>query len=99
MQPDPIYDLVLIERLLKRNVADRIGNLKNGYLDIWNHRFFKEAGVDVKQILKKTAVPPWIPNVTDPLDSQNFDDSSKFEDEIEFHIPLTAEQQAAFAGF
>ena len=55
-----------------RNVVDRIGNLKNGYLDIRNHPFFKEAGVDVKKLSRKETVPPLIPNVIDPLDSQNF---------------------------
>jgi serine/threonine protein kinase len=87
----------LVKRLLVRRAADRIGNLKNGYLDIRNHSFL--MGVDTKKLLKKEITPPWIPNVTDKFDSQNFDDSSKFENGNISDTPLTIAQQAAFASF
>eukprot|EP00536_Pseudo-nitzschia_multiseries_P000095 jgi/Psemu1/249193/estExt_Genewise1Plus.C_20238 len=92
--------LQLVKGLLTRNCAARIGNLKNGYLDIRDHRFFKEAGVDVQKILRKEVAPPWIPDVTDPLDLQNFDDFSRIEGaNLSSNLPLTAEQQAVFANF
>jgi serine/threonine protein kinase len=89
----------LIKRLLVSRAADRIGNLKNGYLDIRNHSFFQEMGMDTKKLLKKEITPPWIPDVTDLFDSQNFDDSSKFENGNISDTPLTIAQQAAFANF
>lgn len=89
----------LIKSLLVRRAADRIGNLKSGYLDIRNHSFFQDMGVDTKKLLKKEITPPWIPNVTDQFDSQNFDDSSKFENGNIPDTPLTIAQQAVFASF
>lgn len=90
----------LIDKLLQRNVPSRLGVFKNGYLDIRNHLFFKEAGVDAKKLLKKEMTPPWKPKVTSPLDSQNFDDFSKSERESSYGgRRLSEADQALFADF
>merc|ERR1712137_1220246 len=51
----------LIKRLLSPDRTKRLGNLRDGCLDIKKHRFFK--GIDWEALLKKQAVAPIIPDI------------------------------------
>lgn len=89
----------LIERLLVRNVPNRLGTFKDGHLDIRNHPFFVQSKIDAKKLLRKEVTPPWSPQVTNPLDSHNFDDFSSVEREVFFGTPLSRAEEALFADF
>lgn len=88
---------LIIENLLVRRQASRLGNLAKGYLDIKNHVWFEE--LDFTALLKKQAAAPWKPDVKNPLDSSNFDDFSSVERERDTGRRLTAEEQKKFKGF
>jgi hypothetical protein len=90
---------MLIENLLVRRQASRLGNLSKGYLDIKNHLWFEKSGVSFKALLKKDIVAPWKPEVKNLLDSSNFDDFSSIEKEKDTGRRLTAEEQNIFKGF
>ena len=96
----------LIERLLQRNVTVRLGVQKNGYRDIRDHKFFQDAGVDWKKIMKRdnSIKVPWKPNVLDQLDTRNFDGSDNtigkvVDNEVPYGTKLSNEEQAIFADF
>jgi hypothetical protein len=89
----------LIENLLVRRQASRLGNLSKGYIDIKNHPWFDTSSVDFKALLKKKVVAPWKPDVKNPLDSSNFDDFSSIENEKDTGRRLTSEEQKVFKGF
>lgn len=87
----------LIQKLLVRNMPDRLGNLKRGHYDIHDHSWFIENGCHYKKLIKKEVSAPWIPQFKDPFDTSNFDhyDHSVSED----GHPLSPEDQKLFAGF
>ena len=49
----------------------RIGNLKGGSDDVKQHRWFQ--GYDFEAYTKKQIRAPWVPKVTSPTDTSNFD--------------------------
>lgn len=61
----------LVKKLLTREVANRLGNLKGGAEDIKQHKWF--SGVDAEAYYKKTIRAPWIPSVKSPTDTSQFD--------------------------
>jgi protein kinase A len=89
----------LIQKLLVRRQAARLGNLSKGYLDVKNHPWFEESSVDFKALLKKEIDAPWKPEVKNPLDSSNFDDFRSIEKEKDTGRRLTIEEQNMFKGF
>lgn len=99
--PNYVDDLAntLIQKLLVRRQATRLGNLSKGYLDIKNHLWFEKSGVDFKALLKKKMDASWKPEVKNPLDSSNFDDFSSIEKEKDTGRRLTIEEQNMFKGF
>jgi len=66
----------LISKLLVSNPSQRLGSLKRGHRDVSGHVFFK--AVDWGDLLKKTGKAPYIPKISSPTDTSNFDD---YEDE------------------
>jgi len=60
-----------IKHLLKHDRTRRLGNMKNGALDVKNHRFFK--GVVWEEVYNRVLRPPILPEVDDE------DDTSMFE--------------------
>ena len=66
----------LLIRLLDRNPAQRLG--ANGAAEIKSHRFFET--VDWKRLLQKKIQPTFRPNVTNAMDTANFD--REFTDEV-----------------
>ena len=89
----------LIQRLLVRKVLKRLGAQKNGYIDIRNHDFFQENGIDMKQLLQKELTAPWIPKVGNPLDAQEFQAFSIIEKERGPGQALDSKEQALFENF
>ena len=89
----------LIQNLLVRRQADRLGNLLQGPVDIRMHPWFKNSQCHYKKLLKKELPAPWVPDVKDPLDASNFDDYSSIEKQVDHSRPLAMEEQAFFEGF
>jgi protein kinase A len=89
----------LIQKLLVRRQADRLGNLLRGPVDIRMHPWFKKSQCHYKKLLKKELPAPWVPDVKDPLDSSNFDDYSSIEKLVDHSRSLTTEEQTFFTGF
>lgn len=61
----------LIKRLCRDNPAERLGYLRGGLKDIKSHRWFE--GFDWDGLMRRTMVPPIIPNVRHACDTSNFD--------------------------
>jgi cGMP-dependent protein kinase len=61
----------LVKRLLSREIQTRLGNLKGGADDIKHHKWFN--GLDFEGLLKKSLKAPWVPKLTSPTDTTNFD--------------------------
>ena len=61
----------LIEHLLQPNPAKRLGMLSGGSADVWGHRFCAE--IDMGKLHKKELRPPFVPKLSDPTDTSNFD--------------------------
>jgi protein kinase A len=99
--PKDVNDLAktLIQKLLVRRQAARLGNLSKGSLDVKNHVWFEESSVDFKALLKKEIDAPWKPEVKNPLDSSNFDDFKSSEKEKDTGKRLTLDEQNVFKGF
>lgn len=61
----------MVKRLLTPDLTKRYGNLKNGVADIKNHKWF--AGVNWT-VLGKCGIPaPFVPKISHPGDTSNFD--------------------------
>lgn len=90
----------LIKNLLVRQVHDRLGAQSRGHYDITEHAWFKEAGINYKNLLQHKITPPWLPEIKNPFDASNFDDWAQAEKETNsLGMPLTAEEQAVFKDF
>lgn len=87
----------LIKRLLTRRQASRLGNLSRGHLDVKDHPWFEKMNWDKLNNRKLKA--PWVPNISNPLDSSHFDDFSREERERETGRPLSSKEQALFDAF
>lgn len=62
----------LLQGLITKDVTYRLGNLKNGILDIKNHRWFNEVIWD--NLLKGNIETPYEPNI-----ASGTGDASQFE--------------------
>merc|ERR1712124_220067 len=62
----------LVKKLLTADLGKRYGNLKNGFDDIKNCKWFKELSWD--GLLKKEINAPYKPQVKSETDTSNFDD-------------------------
>jgi CRP-like cAMP-binding protein/tRNA A-37 threonylcarbamoyl transferase component Bud32 len=95
-----VHDLAqdMIQRLIVRRQANRLGCLSRADMDIRDHMWF--SIIDVDKLLKRQIPPPWIPRIRDPLDATHFDSYRHLENEPPSTKPhLTPEQQAQFDGF
>ncbi|GKZ01355.1 hypothetical protein MPSEU_001086500 [Mayamaea pseudoterrestris] len=89
-----------IRNLLIRRPTDRLGNRALGHAETKKHAWFKETKISFKSIMARTQESPWKPVVKDPLKLSSFDDYSYLENEEEdYGLPLTDEEQALFAEF
>lgn len=88
----------LIQRLIVRRQANRLGCLARGEMDIRDHSWF--AIIDVDKLLNKKIPAPWIPQIKDPLDASHFDSYRHVENEppsTKSH--LSSHQQELFKDF
>jgi len=69
----------LIQKLLVRRPANRLGCLAKGDADIIQHPWFEKNDIQFYRLNQKRIEAPWIPVVNDALDSSNFD---KFRESI-----------------
>lgn len=95
-----VHDLAqdLIQRLIVRRQANRLGCLSRGDMDVRDHMWF--SIIDVDKLLRKQIPPPWIPRIKDPLDATHFDSYRHLENEPPSNKPpLSAAQQAQFKDF
>lgn len=61
----------LVRRLLSSDRSKRLGNLRNGALDVRNHQWFE--GVDWLAVERRIIPAPIIPRIRSHSDSQNFE--------------------------
>lgn len=61
----------IVEKLLTKQPAQRLGMGKRGAQDIADHPWFD--GLDWLRLLRKELPAPWLPPISDPLDTSNFD--------------------------
>ena len=95
-----VHDMAqdLIQRLIVRRQANRLGCLSRGDMDVRDHMWF--SIIDVDKLLKKQIPPPWIPRIKDPLDATHFDSYRHLENEPPSNRPaLSPAQQAMFKDF
>ena len=69
----------LIRKLLTVDKSKRLGNLKNGALDVKEHSFF--YGVDWNAFLNRTVPAPFVPSFEHPGDTSNFEVYDEVSDE------------------
>jgi CRP-like cAMP-binding protein/tRNA A-37 threonylcarbamoyl transferase component Bud32 len=88
----------LIQRLIVRRQANRLGCLSRSDMDVRDHSWFNI--IDVDKLLRKQIPPPWIPRIKDPLDATHFDSYRHLENEPPSTKPLLSPaQQAMFKDF
>lgn len=88
----------LIQRLIVRRQANRLGCLARGEMDIRDHSWF--AIIDVEKLLKRKIPAPWIPKIKDPLDASHFDSYRHVENEPPSNKShLSSHQQELFKDF
>jgi protein kinase A len=88
----------LLSCLLKRNLVERLGNLRNGADDILDHDWF--SNIDFNEFRNQSISAPWVPDVGDPLDKSHGGNSFRKAETPEiFMSMLTDEDQTAFEGF
>ncbi len=88
----------IIQKLLVRRQATRLGNLARGHLDVRDHPWFQKS-ISFKKLLKKETKAPWVPRISNPLDSSHFDDYSSAERQQRPGKPLSREEQELFRNF
>ena len=88
----------LIQRLIVRRQANRLGCLSRGDCDVRDHTWFNI--IDVDRLLRKQIPPPWTPRIKDPLDATHFDSYRHLENEPpSTKPPLSPSQQLQFKDF
>jgi len=73
----------LVKKLLASDRTRRLGNLKDGALDVKKHRFFK--GLDWDAMAKRKVPAPIVPQVDHPGDTSNFEE---YEEEAGYEVCL-----------
>ncbi|KAK4517095.1 uncharacterized protein ATC70_000425 [Mucor velutinosus] len=61
----------LLKHLLTTDLTQRYGNLKRGYHDICEHKWF--ASLDFDKLIQRKIKPPYIPHLKNDGDASNFD--------------------------
>ncbi len=88
----------LIQRLIVRRQANRLGCLARGDLDVRDHPWFNI--IDWDKLVHKKIPAPWVPRIKDPLDASHFDSYRHVENEPPTNKPhLSPSQQALFQDF
>lgn len=88
----------MIEGLLVKDPAHRLGSLAGGSKDIIDHAFLE--AIDTEKLRKKELTAPFVPKVKNLLDTSNFEDWSHLEDKTENKFPpLPRDKEAIFDKF
>ncbi|KAJ3149573.1 Serine/threonine kinase [Geranomyces variabilis] len=89
----------LLQKLLTKDPAKRLGGGKTDAEDIKKHAFFK--GMDWDAMLKLQLSPPYFPKITSPTDVSNFDEEFTKEEPVLTPCTsvLSAADQEDFRGF
>ena len=61
----------LVRKMLEKRPTDRLGSFARGEEDIKDHPWFK--GFDFDALERKQMATPFVPKISDPLDSSNFE--------------------------
>lgn len=61
----------LLKHLLTTDLTQRYGNLKGGYHDVRNHKWF--SSLDFDKLIQRKIKPPHIPHLKGDGDASNFD--------------------------
>jgi len=85
----------LLARLLVSNPVQRLGSLKRGPRDVLGHAFYKPT--DFPQLLRKEIKAPYVPKISSPTDTSNFDDYE--EENGEDWSRYNDKRQNLFKGF
>mmetsp|Transcript_17212 Transcript_17212/g.46602 ORF Transcript_17212/g.46602 Transcript_17212/m.46602 type:complete len:320 (-) Transcript_17212:398-1357(-) len=62
----------LVKHVLTADLSKRYGNLKDGPLDVLNHKWF--ASVDYLKLERMEIPSPYLPNMKDEMDTSNFEE-------------------------
>jgi serine/threonine protein kinase len=91
----------LLDGLLIKDPAYRLGSLAGGELDILRHEWFRSVDLNtLRRRLFPSHLIPWIPKIDNPFDTSNFDDWRHVQDITKRAFPdISEEEEALFAGF
>jgi len=88
----------IIQRLIVRRQANRLGCLARADIDVRDHGFF--MGIESENLLEKKIQAPWVPSLRDPLDASHFDSYKHIELEQQTRrANLSSKQQELFNDF
>mmetsp|Transcript_31260 Transcript_31260/g.71545 ORF Transcript_31260/g.71545 Transcript_31260/m.71545 type:complete len:944 (+) Transcript_31260:385-3216(+) len=88
----------ILQGMLTKRPADRLGCLAGGYRDVKQHRFFRQ--VNFTKLVKRQIKAPWRPEIVDPLDISHFESFVDRDDKgMKDMEPLTEDEQLVFRDF
>ena len=88
----------LIQRVLVRSQAKRLGCLARGILDIHDHAWF--SVIDFDKLFRRQLQAPWVPQLRDAFDASHFDSYKNVENESNSSkSALSIHQQELFRDF
>ncbi|EEQ39762.1 Protein kinase domain family protein [Clavispora lusitaniae] len=95
----PRQTVLVLQALLTKDPAERLGSSERDALDIMEHPYFQDVNFD--DVLNRRIQPPYLPELTSEHDYSNFD--QEFTSETPRLTPvetvLTSEMQEQFRGF
>ncbi|TFY57868.1 hypothetical protein EVG20_g8375 [Dentipellis fragilis] len=106
LEDEPLYPITMprdavsiLQKLLTRDPARRLGSGKGDAEEIKRHPFFKDVNWD--DILNKRIPPPYFPTISGSADTSNFDEEFTKEQPTltPVHGQLSSRDQAEFNGF
>ncbi len=93
---DMAQDLII--KLIVRRQANRYGCLARGDMDIRDHPWLEV--IDNDKLLNQRIPAPWVPKISDALDTSHFDSYRHVENEAPSNKPhLSSHQQELFRDF
>ncbi|KZT11990.1 protein kinase C [Laetiporus sulphureus 93-53] len=106
LEDEPLYPITMprdavsiLQKLLTRDPARRLGSGKGDAEEIKRHPFFKDVNFD--DVMNKRIPPPYFPTVNGTADTSNFDEEFTREQPTltPVHTQLSSRDQAEFNGF
>ncbi|PPQ67972.1 hypothetical protein CVT25_000452, partial [Psilocybe cyanescens] len=106
LEDEPLYPITMprdavsiLQKLLTRDPARRLGSGKEDAEDIKRQPFFKDVNFD--DVLNKRIPPPYFPTINGSADTSNFDEEFTREQPTltPVHGQLSSRDQAEFNGF